>query len=326
MNTEIFKCVAGSGLFGTTIATSDTDYKSVHIPSAKSILMGTANAVIDQSTGPKNATNTADDVDMASFPVQRYLSLLSKMETNALEMLYAPNMHDDFLWNQIKEDRFRIMTSNKKSFTGYAKGQAMRYAVRGDRLNSLMELVARLEKLDPKVRMNLQQPLVAFHGINDVRVYRKTEGNPEAYVKTPYLNACGREVPLTCYPKDALKIFSKPIEEAGKRAMNAASEGGPDWKGLYHAQRIVHEGIELFSTGEITFPCERAKIYVQIRNGEWPIDMVLDDFEDSLQELEELTPISDFRDKPDQEWINEYVSAVHEQKVVDAFDEWRESA
>lgn len=316
MTNEIFRCVAGSRLFGTTTPNSDTDYKAVHIPDGRSILLGTANAVIDRSTGNSKTPNSADDVDMLSFPVQDYLSKLAGMETNAIEMLFAPNQHKNPLWEHIGDNRFRIMSSKKKAFTGYAKGQAMRYAVRGDRLTSLIELVTRLEKLDPKVRMNFQQPLDVFDGIPGVTVYRKTEGNAQASVQTPYLNALGREVPLTCFPKEAIKVFSKPIDEAGKRTQMASGDGGPDWKGLYHAQRIVDEGMELFSTGELIFPCRRAAYYREIRAGDHSVEQALDQFEESLLELEELTPISDFREKPDYEWIDNMVVQAHMDAVA----------
>lgn len=322
MTTEIFRCVAGSRLFGTAVPTSDTDYKAVHIPDARSILLGTADAVIDRSTGSDSSSNTAEDVDMVSFPLQRFLKNLSKMETNSLEMLFAPNEHDDWLWEQIKENRFRIMTANKKAFTGYAKGQAMRYAVRGDRLDALQAVVTRLESMDPKVPIKDQMGGTTgwwLPEMPNVRVFNK----PEFGSETLYMSVFGRECPLTNKPPEALRVYRKPIEEAGKRARDAAGDGGPDWKGLYHAQRVVDEGIELFTYGSLQFPCADAPYYRAIRAGTVPLDRVLGYFEDRLVELEELTPLSDFRDKPDQEWIDEFVYSVHEQQVVGAYEDWK---
>ncbi len=324
MTTEIFRCVAGSRLFGTETPTSDTDYKAVHVPDARSILLGTADAVIDQSTGSNNSSNSADDVDLVSFPVRKYLKMLSKMETNAIEMLFAPSMLEgSFLWDQIREDRFKVMSANKQAFTGYAKGQAMRYAVRGDRITCLERLVTVLECLDPRERMNTQPSIISvLEDVDNVRVIHK----PEADGPTPYITAFGRECPLTCFPKEAIKVYAKPLKEAGARTRAAAEGEGPDWKGLYHAQRIVDEGIELFSTGSLTFPCRDRAYYRRIREGKCPLDSVLGYFEGRLIELEELTPISDFMPKADQEWIDEFVYAVHEQAVVEAYEEWREAA
>ena len=320
MTTEIFRCVAGSRLFGTATETSDTDYKAVHIPDARSILLGTANAVIDRSTGDKNSSNSADDVDMVSFPVQKYLSMLAKMETNALEMLFAPNQHDDWLWDQLKDERFRLMSRNKKAFTGYAKGQAMRYSVRGDRVAALEDVVEILTDFNPNHRVQMgPNAFERLRAVPHVRCYVKNEFGKEV----PYLSVLGREVPMTMKAGQAIKVFEKPLAEAGKRSRDAAAGSGADWKGLYHAQRIVDEGLELFSTGELVFPCREADYYLQIRSGELPIEAVLDRFEERLAALEELDPISEFRDEADKEWIDEFVMSVHEQKVVDAYEEWR---
>lgn len=323
MTTEIFRCVAGSRLFGTATLQSDTDYKAVHIPEARSILLGTADAVIDKSTGNKNTANTAADVDMVSFPVQRFLRNLSKMETNSIEMLFAENAHDNWVWNVIKDDRFRIMTNSKAAFTGYAKNQAMRYAVRGDRVQCLEKLVTVLECLNPDYRMSVQPSVIqVIEAVDNVRVIHK----PEASGLTPYINAFGRECPLTCFPKEAIKVYAKPLKEAGNRTRMAADGTGPDWKGLYHAQRIVDEGIELFSTGELMFPCRDWQRYMMIRTGQMELEVVLNHFEERLIVLEELKPLSEFRDDSDQEWINEFVCSVHEQVIVDAYEEWREAS
>ena len=131
---------------------------------------------------------------------------------------------------------------------------------------------------------------------------------------------------MTMKAGQALKVFEKPLMEAGKRARDAASGTGPDWKGLYHAQRIVDEGLELFSTGEMVFPCREADYYLQIRSAELPLDAVLDRFEERLIELEGLKPISDFREEADKAWIDEFVMSFHEQKVIGAYEEWRGAA
>lgn len=331
MTKEIFKCVAGSRLFGTANAASDTDYKAVHIPDARSLLLGTANAVIDQSTGDKNSTNTPEDVDMMSLPVQRYLKNLASMEVNAIEMLFAPNQHDDWLWTQLVGNRFRLLSVKKKAFTGYAKGQAMRYAVRGDRVACLEQLVSALKDMNQREPMNhLGDNYTSLMAIDGVEIIEKPSGyrglgasNNET---TPYISAFGRECPYTCFAREAIKVYEKPLLEAGKRSLDAAKDGGTDWKGLYHACRIVDEGLELFSTGELVFPCKHAKYYKDVRNGDFCLERVLDRFEANLAELDELTPISDFADTADQNWIDEYVYSVHEQVVLTAYEDWRASA
>jgi hypothetical protein len=317
MTTDIFECVAGSKLFGTATETSDTDFKAVHVPTARSILLGTANAVIDQSTGDSHSTNSAEDVDLLSIPLQRYLKMLAKMEVNAIEMLFAPNFHvDDFMWQEIKANRFKVMNLNMKAFTGYAKGQAMRYAVRGDRLDTLIAVVERLKKMDPKVPISKQMGGTGSMWLADmpnVRVWDKPQPGDRMI---PHMSVFGREVSLTLKPLEAIKVYQKPIDEAGARSIKATSDGGPDWKGLYHAQRIVDEGLELFTTGELRFPCANASYYVDIRSGSVELDTVLNAFEESLARLEAITPIPEFQEKADQEWIDNFVLKAYEDAVI----------
>ena len=92
---------------------------------------------------------------------------------------------------------------------------------------------------------------------------------------------------------------------------------------MYHAHRVVDEGIELFTTGSLVFPSKHAAEYLKIRNGELAIDEVLDTFDEKLKTLENVEPIPCFNEKADMEWIEEFISSVHEQKVVGRYETWR---
>lgn len=309
MTTEIFRCVAGSRLFGTATKDSDTDYKAVHLPSREAILLGTADAVIDRSTGPKKSANSKDDVDYVSHPLHGYLRLLSKMETNALETLFAENegTSDTWIMDTVYDNRFKVMTSNMKSFTGFAKQQAMRYAVRGDRLDTLERVVDTLVSCRFKTKQStVRDAMPLLQAIPNVSFVDKLQPSGDML---PYLNVFGREVPVTAHISEAIKVYEKPIREAGKRAREAT--GGPDWKGLYHAQRVVDEGLQLFATGELVFPCENAPAYLAIRSGQMELEAVLGNFEDALAKLEELKPIPEFRATTDQEWIDQFVLDIY---------------
>jgi hypothetical protein len=328
MNTQIYRTTAGSFLFGTSTPSSDRDYKSVHLPDARSILLGTANKVSDRSTGGKNRKNSADDVDETSFPLQKYLKNLASMETNAIEILFSYRLEDFpddgtfgwYIWNEIYQNRMRILNTNKQSFLGYAKAQAMRYSVRGERLKALKAIIDFLKSQDASARirdLNLSAVLWEFEGI---RVYdRQIRDQNGSFYAMPHICVHGRQTPITSTVSEALKVYEKPLKNASHRA-EAAVEDGVDWKGMYHAQRIVHEGIELFSTGNLVFPCRHAPYYLDIRNGVISLDEVLNRFDESLLELEGIDPAKHFRSHADHKWIDEFVYAAHEQQVVSAYE------
>ena len=94
--TEIFRTIAGSRLYGTHTATSDTDYKAVHLPSAKDILLRPKRDLVRSTTSGGSDRNGADDVDVESFELQRYLKLASDMQTIPVEMLFIAPQDDVF--------------------------------------------------------------------------------------------------------------------------------------------------------------------------------------------------------------------------------------
>ena len=299
MTTEIFRCVAGSNLFGTAIAGSDIDYKRVHLPTAKQILL-------QQAATTKHIVTDAED--NTSFPLHHYLQLLCNVETNAVEMLFAPNhTYDaDFTWETILFHRNRLLWANKKSFICFGKAQAMRYAVRGQRLDTLVQLLDVLNSYSSKQNLHeaLTPVLLALPG---VELLQGSDGIPQ-------LSVFGRQTSQTVTIAEAISVYSKPLTELGKRTNSAAAAGGADWKGLYHALRIVDEGIELFSTGGLRFPCRHADLYKQIRLGELPLEQVLDVFETKLVELERL-PVTCFGASPDLELRDSIIAEVYEMVV-----------
>lgn len=311
--TLIHKNIAGSRLFGTATANSDYDYKAVKLPTKEEVLLGKAYYTKQNSTGDKNSRNGADDVDMSISTFSKFLHEVNSMDTVALEMMFAPNMLGgttlvDYLYNQ----RFKVMWNSKSAFLGYGQGQANKYIVRGDRLTTMEAIVAKLEPIAGSLRLN--ECKVLWEGILTYPGTSLLPG-PTGHEHIDYLTVFGRQVPVTVKVSEALEVFRKPLAGIGKRTKAAAEQGGADWKGLYHANRVIDEGIELFSTGKLTFPCTHADYYVKVRNQELTMDAVLDRFAGKLQELEELKPISDFKEERDTEWVKQLTMQVHEQIV-----------
>ncbi len=315
---EIMRCVAGSNLYGTTNPDSDTDYKAVHIPRGREILLGRVKPVESASTGDDRSTNTKDDTDFESFTVQRFLSLACKMQTIPVEMLFIPQetlIVCSPTWLTILANRDRILNRDGNSFVGYCRAQAVRYSARGDRLETFEVLVEFLSGLEQRSVL-LDAPFIKTNLTTlapNVNVIDKAQPGGGL---VPYLSVYGREAPLTCLVQDVKAIFAQPIKGAGKRAKAARDAGGADWKALYHAVRIAHEGIELFGNGTITFPSEIAPLLRTIRNGEMPMEEVLDLFDELVYRLEELVSKNDFAAEPNRAWCDEFVAELHYDAIM----------
>lgn len=313
--TEIFRCLAGSRLYGTHNADSDHDYKAVHLPTKRQILLGKRDLVHNHSSGGTER-NGADDVDVESFELQRFLKLASDMQTIPVEMLFVDPRgktrysHGHPIWAEVAKNRDKILNQNTKAFVGYCKGQAVRYSMRGKRLETYEAVVQWLSEQSQDVKINADPYGFEYlTGLTGVTIVSKAQPDGNSL---PYLDVYGRQCPSTIRVGEALKIYRKPVEEAGQRARAAKDAGGMDNKALYHAVRIADEGISLFRDGNIEFPCQNLPLLTKIRAGEVEIDEILDIFDEKIAILEGIGENSPLAAEPDREWIDDFVTRVYE--------------
>ena len=86
----LVKAIAGSKLYGTDLPTSDSDYKIVFLPSINEIIrLNVAQAKFTSTGG--NAKNTNKDVDVECFELRRYLQMVERGDTVALDLLFTPD-------------------------------------------------------------------------------------------------------------------------------------------------------------------------------------------------------------------------------------------
>lgn len=320
--TEIFRCLAGSRLYGTNNADSDHDYKAVHLPTKRQILMGKRDQVSNVSTGSALTNNGADDVDVESFELQRFLKLASDMQTIPVEMLFVDDLNvsqQKFatvsggfspIWSEILDNRAKILNRNQKAFVGYCKGQAVRYSMRGKRLATYEAVCDALSSAYTDFRVEQLRPIL--ERIDGVKFVPKQQ--PDGRV-LDYLDVFGRQCPETLYAGKALEIYQKPVKEAGNRARSAKEAGGMDNKALYHAVRIANEGISLYQTGKIEFPCQDLPLLMRIRAGTVEIDEILDIFDEKVAILEGIGENTPLAAAPDRAWIDDFVAEVYEEIV-----------
>jgi len=126
----IVKIKYGSHLYGTTTEKSDLDIKGIFIPEARDILLQRIPPVISLSrTKLHGENNTANDVDYELYSPEKYLSLLAKGQSIALEMLFAPDSailnQPHPAWNAIKALAPQILTKQAVSCVHYCQRKAI---------------------------------------------------------------------------------------------------------------------------------------------------------------------------------------------------------
>ncbi|WP_200339090.1 DNA polymerase beta superfamily protein [Rhodovibrio sodomensis] len=322
--TPLVKMIFGSQLFGTATPDSDTDHMGVFVASPREILLGSAPAVVDQSTN-KAGANSAGDVDTVWYSLPKFLSMAGQGQTNALDMLFAPRRfyigEPHPVWEEILANRDRLITRDVAGFLGYCRRQAHTYSVKGPRLHAARaarDLFGQaVERHGPAARVevigDLIEQLVERYEFLEITDITNDHG-----VTVRHLGVCGRQVQYTLKLSTAHEMARKLVADYGRRARRAEQSGGADWKALMHAVRVADEGIELLTEGRITLPRPNADELRAIRRGELTYETVGALIQARLDEVEALMARSDLRlrSEPDRQFIEDLIERVHREAIL----------
>ena len=308
----------GSHLYGTDTPESDIDYKSVYLPEWKEILLQR----VQESVGTRKdkvegQRNLPGDVDDEAYSLQRYLTLLAEGQTVAVDMLFAPAPEMATpLWEQIRDNRGRLLTKRSATFVGYCRQQANKYGIKGSRVEAVKRSAEffgeYLLSNGTTAKVGDLEPLLSDLFNDHTRIVTKetSAGHTETYFE-----CCNRMVGFKNTLKEAATIYQRIYEEYGDRARRAQSNDGIDWKALSHAVRVGHEALELLQTAFITFPLPNAKHVLGIKQAKLPYAAVADEIEHLLVQVEAASERSLLRETADRDLIDEIVLDAYGRKV-----------
>ncbi len=323
-NQKLVKMMFGSHVYGTSLPTSDRDFKGIFIPDAQDLVMQRASKHIQNSTKKDDSKrNTAEDVDDESFSFQTYMELIRQGQTVALDMLFTPvafycsDIPVSPRWHEVVENRANLIHKGTNAFVGYTKAQAAKYGHKGDRLKVLNLFMGVMKSWDGKRDLG--------DYASDVAVLVKTAASKEAEIVNipaphvlfdqlqdiPHLSLANRKVSYTCSVEYARQVYQLALDKYGNRAKLAESANGVDWKATMHAVRIAAEAKELLLTGNITFPRPEAPLLLAIRQGQLPYVQVEELIEQGLTDIKDAEEKSSLADKPNHALMEEMVSNAH---------------
>lgn len=313
----------GSHLYGTTTPNSDLDFKSVHVPAPRDILLQRAKGSINSARiKAEKEKNLPGEIEEESYSLQRYLELASEGQTVALDILFAPDWSmtepPSAEWKYIVENRARLITKKSAAFIGYCRQQANKYGIKGSRVAAArlaLKLLTELVECDgstPKLAQYAERIAKEISGVEHMIVVDIPLPNG-ATIR--HLDVCGRKLPFTASIKNARDILQRLVDEYGQRALQAESQQGVDWKALSHAVRVGTQAIELLKTGHITFPLPNAAHVLAIKTGSVPYQEVSAEIEALLEAVESEAEKSLLPVKPDQEWIADFVARVYRKEI-----------
>jgi hypothetical protein len=244
----------GSVLHGTSSTESDVDYSAIVMPSIRSLVLGHPFKTISVVT---------DTVDITLSPLENFLTNLTKMEANSVELLFS--MFANHVVYQtpevdiLKQDCPGTITANVKRFTGFAMNMAFRYSQKGHRLQEVEELydflVDRSNQLSKSKR---KTATIDSIGIEEFSVGKKYINiveleSPDGSVAT-YLKLINAHYILSSKINYVLSATKQLMQMFGTRSHEAKENKGVDRKAFSHALRAILQAKELISTGRLTFP------------------------------------------------------------------------
>ncbi len=313
----------GSHLYGTATPASDTDFKSIFVPTAQSILTQSAPRTLsNQRPKSHGEKNYAGEVDEEKISVQQFLKLAAEGQTMALDMLFAPPYaiigETSWEWREIIANRHKLLTRKSAAFIGYARTQANKYGIRGSRVAAARASLAMLEKAvddhgsTSKLEVVADQIDALMMAHQHMSIFEDTTPHGQ---KILLWEVCDRKMPLSASTKNARDIMQRVVDEYGRRALMAETQQGIDWKALSHAVRVGQEAVELLTSGHITFPLPNTAHVVDIKLGRMLYQDVAQEIEDLLERVEKAAATSALPDGPDEEWICSFITHVHQHEV-----------
>jgi hypothetical protein len=287
----------GSHLYGTSTPASDLDFKSVHIPSGRAIIMQRAENVIDRQVKVSSSIkNTAADIDDQSYSLQKFLKMISDGDTVATEILFAPDpLFIDSDWIDIQAIGKSLLNRQCKGFVGYCRRQAAKYGIKGSRMAACEDIITTLTNAVDKYGTTapLEKITTDLHLFCALHEFSAIDIIPsQAGTNIPHLEVVDRKVPFTASLKTALDIYQKVYDNYGDRARAAKTDEGIDWKAVSHAVRVARQAIELLSTKNITFPRPDAAELLEIKKGLIPYSTVSEQLEMLVEEVETISTFS----------------------------------
>ena len=322
----IFKCIAGSHLYGTNTPQSDIDERGVFIPDYKYFLG--FNYKVEQIEDKTN--------DITYFELRKFLHLACENNPNIIELLFIPSSKMLLVtpeWEEIINHRnYFVSKKSKFTFTGYAHSQFNRIKLHRRWLMS--PPTKKLERKDFGLLDNSRTLSRDQIGAFNVLLALKLENIKEFHPLKEQIELMNETYDFKTLCKQFLNINPKALQEIipindefidilqrensyaiherewnqyqnWKKNRNPErakleEKFGVDTKHASHLIRLVTEGEELLTTGFITFPRPDAHFLLEIKNGKYKYEELkdlLENYDKKFEDFYEKSPLPHSADR-----------------------------
>lgn len=270
----IFECISGSRLYGTSIESSDTDYRGVCKVPIKDVV-----SPFDHFEQMEYAG------DRVIYGLGKFFQLCSQCNPNIVELLFAPPIKSSPEWELICENRDAFISkSAKHTFLGYAVAQIGKLKNHRAWLENPPE---EPQRKDFGLSVN---PIISGDRINAVLQL------PADMVSPQYREAAINEKRY----RDVLQDFNNYRTWMSSITARKQKEIdiGYDAKFAMHTYRLLTEGEQLLTRERIDFPLENREFLLDVRAGKYSYEKIMEDFSDVGNKFSELAKNSNLPAKP----------------------------
>jgi uncharacterized protein len=285
---KILEIRVGSHLYGTNTPTSDFDYSGVFLPT-KALVFGFQRveevnlSITDKDEAGKNTQNA---VDRKLYEFRKFVKLAMDNNPNIIEQLFVnePNIvYINDAGRALLEQRYKFPHKGLvQKFKGYAFSQKHKMIIRTDNFHELENAFGYLK---------------AYAGQKELLIELKDKFLPFMKFHKDYCVIGDLNLQKGIYVKKAVSMIEERLSKVGHRK-NLITKYGFDTKFASNLVRLLLEGKELVSTGEIVFPLSYKQTILDIKEGKWTIKEVLDYAEQLEAETDIAAEKSELPSKP----------------------------
>jgi len=302
---KIYESITGSHLYGTATAESDKDYCGIFIAEKEFYLGLKTVEEINLSEPDKDikGKNTSLAIDRKFYELRKYVKLAIENNPNILEIMFADTKSQVFIndvgWRLLACKHLFPWQGCKQRFLGYAFSQKHKMVIKRD---NILELRKGLEFFT-----NIQ---VYKEGHHLLAEYRDLDvGNwiifYENNAKIGDLN-----FNLKCDVNKVVERLQNRVDKITNRA-GLLDNYGYDTKFGSHLVRLMLEGKELLETGALVFPMKEAATILDIKQGKWSMEEVLEYAEQLENDISNM--VSPLPKKPRFDEINKLLIDIVEE-------------
>jgi predicted nucleotidyltransferase len=287
-NQKILEIQVGSHLYGTQTPQSDLDCAGVFLPTIEYVLGFQRVEEVDLSIKNKDelGKNTQQAVDRKLYEFRKFVKLAMENNPNILEQLFVNEPNIVFI-NEIgqallaKKHLFPHRGLFDK-FKGYAVSQKHKMIIRTDKFHELQ---------------NALDYLKDYAGQKEILVEFKDKFLPFMKFTEDFCTIGDLNLQKSLQVKRAVGMIEERLSMVSNRK-DLITQHGFDTKFAANLIRLLLEGRELLSQGEITFPLAYRDTILAIKQGKWSIKQVLDYAEQLEAEMEAIVVKSPLPGKP----------------------------